>query len=376
MSEEELSRVVNKDLVTFSLDEIPEQMLNKLADYKVVMLGEVHYIKEYAQFLSKIATELSINHDFQTFLIESPHAFNWIVEDYSLGLMPEVDDEIANKLIYSLFGLRGIREHNLQQDSESMLSVHSIDLNHKKGYFLWSLKTMKEYVKADIIDEIFKECINAEEFSYTTVLNKYKSILIDDFNKTDNDLEEKWRIRLIEMIDVELVSNNCRNYILENQVERRYIERENYLKETIDKFLKVSDKSVLINMGTTHLQKRPVVFLDQEWVGQYLSEKSPYSKNNVYCINVSYKKGTFRSGKFDMRSSNNNLDLHRVMSNYIDNNIGFLSFDDDLFKEEALALFSNQITPLTPPRLVYDGFVMLPKATYDPSILELLKEIE
>ena len=94
MSYQQLSTIVERDLIVFKEKvELPDELLNKLAEYKVVLLGEKHYIKEYAEFLPHLTLQLHQKHNFNTLLIEAPQAYSWIYEDYVQGIIPWFNDE-------------------------------------------------------------------------------------------------------------------------------------------------------------------------------------------------------------------------------------------------------------------------------------------
>lgn len=263
MSYEELSKIVKRDIVVFDeKEELPSELLEKLSQYKVVMTGEQHYIKENAEILSKLAIQLNKQHSFNTLLIESPQAFNWIFEDYSKGLIPKFNKDQSFCFLLNLFGIDNIRQYNLKQNHANIIKVHTIDINHSKTYFISSLNLMKNYVDSALLSKFTSECVNVSESEYEALLKSYKEELNNNENKYIKQMKKNWYTRFYDMLEAEIYSYKCRALLESGQIEQRYYEREEYIKKTIDNYLKNTDNGVMLHMGATHVQNNPLYTLE------------------------------------------------------------------------------------------------------------------
>ena len=126
--------------------EVSDDVLEKLADYKVVIMGEYHNIAEHTALMGQLSTALNKDYGFFNFLIETPQAFSWMYEDYSMGLIPEVDDKTAYNFWFHTNEIERIRNYNLTQPLEKRIKVSTIDINHSPYSYVMSIQYMFDYI--------------------------------------------------------------------------------------------------------------------------------------------------------------------------------------------------------------------------------------
>jgi hypothetical protein len=149
-----------------------------------------------------------------------------------------------------------------------------------------------------------------------------------------------------------------------------YTERENLIKKLADKHLEAADGGLVINVGSNHGQKHSFMGTKQEWLAEYLADRSPYGKDNTYSLLVIPAKGTLENMKKPVNLGDTFFknELFNVTAVYAAENRAFLSFDDDSFKNKRMLLnFHYQKISVQPKRL-YDGVIILPQGTYVNSL--------
>ena len=172
---------------------------------------------------------------------------------------------------------------------------------------------------------------------------------------------------LVYMTDIEIesyASRTASNYIFMWKSDKL---REAVIGSIADSYIKNAEGKVLINVGGNHAQKKPVRGTKIQWLGEYLSNESPYAKGQTCCIMVIPAKGTVEGGNgkpislFDGSQMN---ELFRITAEYAAEYRGFLLFEDEvLMSNKVLMNFHYDIQSL-PPKDIYDGVIVLPTGTY------------
>ncbi|QOR34637.1 hypothetical protein IMX26_14340 [Clostridium sp. 'deep sea'] len=361
MTYSELTRLVKKELITFKQYEYPNDMIEYLAKYKIVMTGETHYIKENGLVLTNLMIKLHEKSNFNTLLIEMPHCFNWVYEDYVAGLLKEVDEK---KMFLELHRIDILKDYNLTH--ESKIKVHTIDINHQKLYFTNSLKFMNSILKSKYIeDQLTKYTNHMDNELYLKALKTTLLEIKSNQSILTEQLTDNWYNRLYKMIEVEILSHNCRNLIEIGKKEQRYYEREEYIKKTVDQYLQNTTK-IMLHMGSQHIKNNSNTF-DIEWVGEYLSNRNLHAKNSTYSIRLCYSKGSNYRGNYNLLKLRLKNNLPVLMAKLIKNKSGFLPLQNKDFDNNLWFYINKQ--PLQ-VKNYYDGILMMPVGTYDNTIIE------
>ena len=122
---DELSAVIRRDAVVFEGIALPSEVLSRLADNRVVLLGETHHLREHWAFVAELMSDLQ-DDGFRQLLVERPQMNDWLVDDYVLG------GELAPDWVpppYFDRRFTAIRVINAALPAEQRIHVRSIDAN-------------------------------------------------------------------------------------------------------------------------------------------------------------------------------------------------------------------------------------------------------
>jgi uncharacterized iron-regulated protein len=78
---------------TGSVQSLPDSMVETLGSYKVVLLGEIHYVKEHEKLLGALLESLHAK-GFRYLMNEEGTASGLLVDYYIKGKLKELPDEI------------------------------------------------------------------------------------------------------------------------------------------------------------------------------------------------------------------------------------------------------------------------------------------
>ena len=87
---EELEQIVQRDGVPFDAESIPDEVLERLASYRAVLVGETHFLREHRELMAELLRELH-GRGFRQLLVEWTQVANWLLADYvnETGLEPD-----------------------------------------------------------------------------------------------------------------------------------------------------------------------------------------------------------------------------------------------------------------------------------------------
>ncbi|MFN2241718.1 MAG: hypothetical protein ACK2U2_05485, partial [Anaerolineae bacterium] len=90
VSKEELEQIVQRDGVPFDMQSIPDNVLDRLASHRVVVVGETHFLREHRELVAELLRELHAR-GFRQFLFEWTQAADWLLADFvnDGGLEPD-----------------------------------------------------------------------------------------------------------------------------------------------------------------------------------------------------------------------------------------------------------------------------------------------
>jgi len=370
MPQVEIQRIVERDSIIFDSNEVNDAVLGKLADYKVVIVGEYHNTAEHVALMGNFATALNRDYGFNNFLIEMPQAFSWMYEDYSMGLIPEVDEKTAYNFWFHTNEIKKIRQYNMTRPLEERIKISTIDINHSPYAYIMSIEYMLNYIGEshhlkEYSTDLRSIVKNNEEYIIRVVM--FKEELSSNKEKFIDEFGEIWYDRLVYMTDIEIesyASRTASNYLFMWKSDKL---REAVICSIAELYIKNSEGKVLINVGGNHAQKKPIRGTRIQWLGEYLSHESPYAKDQTYCMLVIPAEGSIEGGNgkpvtlFDGSRKN---ELFSIIAEYAGGFQVFLSFDDDTLKEEKALMNFHYDTQSLPPKHIYDGVIILPIGTY------------
>ena len=123
----DLRPVVERDGVSFTAQAIPAEVLDRLAQNRVVVVGETHLIREQGELLGELLRSLH-SRGFRQLLLEWPHMADWLLADYveGTGLEPAFVPPVTN---VGGSVLTAIRDFNRTLPETDRIQVHAIDAN-------------------------------------------------------------------------------------------------------------------------------------------------------------------------------------------------------------------------------------------------------
>jgi erythromycin esterase-like protein len=127
VTREELVTVIERDGVAFSGETIPEEVVDRLAMNRVIVLGETHHLREHWAFVAALLRDLHAR-GFRQLLFEAPHMADWLFDDYVTGGELEPNWEPPK---FYLSRLAAIREFNDTLPPGERIHVRAIDVNEE-----------------------------------------------------------------------------------------------------------------------------------------------------------------------------------------------------------------------------------------------------
>lgn len=367
---EELEPIVQRDGIPFGTGAIPDEILDRLASHRVVLVGEEHFLREHRELVFELMRSLHAR-GFRQFLFEWAQAADWLLADFvnDGGLEPNwtPPPSIGGDMITA------IRDLNRMLPEDERIRVHGIDVllqDYGGGAsFLGSLGGLAQHLPdagplAAFLQSEYDTPKNQEAQLETlqAKLNTRRADLVASWGQHSYDT-------LLEMVEVERASVEIRA-IRDSNYDKSVRLREDVIKLLADRRLQdVLPHGTLINFGSTHAQKERLRGTNIEWLGDYLVHHSEATGGSVIVLTVSpaYIVAVPGSGvpDSDLSASPEN-ELLRVMNETWPDRIIFLPLDDPLFSSGRIPMNFGDIY-VGAPRRQYDAFVLLPQAHRVPS---------
>jgi hypothetical protein len=369
VSTEELAPIVQRDGVPFDVQAIPDEILDRLASHRVVLVGETHFLREHRELVVALLLQLHAR-GFRQFLFEWTQVADWLLADFVQdgGLEPDwaPSPAIGGSMIAA------IRDFNRTLPEDERIQVHSVDVNLQDygggESFLWSLGRLATHLPDPGPLSSFPENDYDTPESQTALLEALQSKLQANRSDLVAAWGQPWYDAVIEMVEVELISVPIRA-IRDSNYDKSVRLREDAIKRVVDRRLQDLPHSTLINFGSTHAQKERLRGTDVEWLGDYLVHKSQVADGSVIVLAVSAAHILSVPGSgipdSDLATSPAN-ELLRVMNQTWPARIVFLPLDDPLFANARIPMNFGEIYVGAPKRH-YDAFVLLPQAQRLPS---------
>ncbi len=368
----ELKNIIERDIMVFAEEKFSDEFINKISEYRVVMLGEYHGVKEHDQLVIDLIIKLNNKAGFNQLLLETPHALGWILEDYTAGHIEYLPDFFQSM---GMIDLGQIKEHNKNLSDGVGITVHAYDINHNPTFlrasfdFLLKLeilegKEIREFLK--IYTEKSEE-IKKDETIFISEVQVFLERLKENKDYFQGIWGELWYERIKEMLNYEIISFNCRKYLENNDVQKRTRLREDVMKDIVDVYIKEDSAKTLINTGLNHAQKKHFRGSDNEWLAEYLVYQGEFSRDNTYVIAVIPARGQLEWGRIgnyrnvDLISDSKRSELFRLIFEKADKQHAFLPLDDPLFKTKELNINYHFEEIRAIPQVIHDGIYILPE---------------
>ena len=360
---DELSEVITRDGVVFEGTAIPSEVLSRLTDNRVVLLGETHHLREHWAFVAELMTDLQ--HDgFRQLLVERPQMNDWLVDDYVLG------GELAPDWVpppYFDRRFTAIREINAALPAGQQIHVRSIDANedHSGGAtdfrilydmlvgLLPGAEALDITLPIDYPDMSLEGQHQAIE-TLSATLEAHRSLLVDSWGAFRYD-------QVAEMVEVEGASIDIREQRKEddNGAARS---REDLIKQLVDRRIAEDPGGTVINIGAHHAQKAHLMGTEQQWLGDYLAHESLVVEGSIIVIGFGSARTEVEAGAggtpFDIAdSASPENEILRVMAERVPNRTVFLPLDDPLFQDRRVAYNSEDVIYASRLAEQYDALI-------------------
>lgn len=366
VSTEELEQIVRRDGVPFDAESIPDEVLDRLASYRVVLVGETHFLREHRELMVELLRELH-SRGFRQLLVEWTQVANWLLADLVNDGGLEPDWEPPGDISAGVLA-RAIRDFNRTLPESERIQIYGIDVTLQDyggdESFLWSLGRLAQHLPDPGPLSSFPQGNYDTPESQTALLGALQAELNASRSELIAAWGQYWYGTVVEMVEVELASIPVRA-LRERDYDKSVRLREDAIKWLADRRLQGFPHGTLINVGSTHAQKKRLFGTEIEWLGDYLVHESQAADGSVIVLDVSAAHIVSVPGSgipdYDLTASPEN-ELFRVMNQTWPEQIVFLPTDDPLLSSGRVPINSEGTIYVGAPKRHYDVFVLLPLA--------------
>ena len=365
VSTKELEQVVQRDGVAFDAGAIPEEVLSRLASHKVVLVGETHFLHEHRGLMIDLMRELHAR-GFRQFLFEWTYLADWLLADFvgdgglEPGWVPPLD--IGGAMIIA------IRDLNRTLPESEQISVHAIDVtldDYGGGKsFVASLGALARHLPDPGPLTALLESRYDTPADQEIQIEALQAALEAGRSELMASWGQEWYDTVVDMVKWEQVSVSIRA-LRETKYDKSVRMREDAIKQLVERRLEGYPHGTLINIGSTHAQKKRLYGTEIEWLGEYLVNKSPAADGSVIVLDVSAACIVSVPGSgtpdYDLSASPEN-ELFRVLNETWADQIVFMPVDDPLFSKMRVPINSEGTVYLGAPKRHFDAFILLPVA--------------
>lgn len=363
----ELEQIVQRDGVPFEAEAIPDEVVDRLASHRVVLLGETHYLHEHSELTAELLRALHAR-GFRQFLFEWTQAADWALADFvnDGGLIPDWSTPylLGDPIV-------AIRDFNRTLPEDERIEVHAIDIHLDDYGGTESWLTYLDYIAHQAVSDpgpltAFLQGNHDTLESHLSLLETLHGQMEDGRPELTASWGDYWYDTVVEMVEVELRGAAIRA-IRESDYDESVRLREETIKWMADRRIASTPHGTLINFGSTHAQKEGLWGTEGiEWLGDYLVDKSPVTEGSVFVIWVPAAHIVAAPGEefpdFDLMEASPENEILRVMNHTWPGQFVFLPLDDPLFREGRVPINSGGDMYVTAPKCQYDGYLLLPTA--------------
>jgi hypothetical protein len=363
--DEELNAAVKRDGAPFALPLIPNGILDRLAQNRVVVVGETHMIQEQGALMGELVRGLYAR-GFHQLLLEWPHMADWLLADYveDTGLEPTWTPPTT---MVGGSVVTAVRDFNRLLPAEAeKFRVHAFDVNLIEyggaASFRNLLITLSQHLGDRGPINAFASSGYSTPEMQTVAINQLRSDLQNDRLNLIVAWGSRWYDIVSEMAEVELASINIRAN-RDSNYDQTTRDREGVIRNMVDLRLDGYDHSTLVSAGNTHAQKSPLMGTSGvEWLGDYLVHRSPKVGGTVFVLAVTPARILSDSNveTYNVMDKSPVDELWLAMYETWPNQICFLPFDDVLFSTSSIPMNFDGNIFRGAPKSHYDAFILLP----------------
>jgi hypothetical protein len=333
----DLERIVQRDAVPADELPLPDEVLDRLAANRVLLVGEFHFLREHRELIADLLRELH-QRGYRQYLFEWTQAVDWMLYDYvnDGDLVPwwTPPHDIGGEAITA------IREFNQSLPESERIQVHAIDvqLEDYGGMQTWVgiLELLSGFLPEQGPIAVFLDGDHETYDSHRALLEELQEALKAERSELIASWGAYWFDTVVEMVEVELRGVTVRA-IRDSDYDESVRLREDDIKWLADRRIDSNPNGTLINFGNTHTQKEGLWGTeDIEWLGDYLVHSSEIANGSAFALWVAPARIVPVPGskdpEFDLSASPSN-ELLRIVSETNGDKIVFLPMDDPLFSD-------------------------------------------
>jgi hypothetical protein len=331
----ELATVVERDGIPFAGQAPPDQVLDRLALHRVVIVGETHQLREHQEFVAALLEALYAR-GFRQLLVEWPQMADWLLEDYVSGGQLEPTWEPSVSMGRVMFA--AIRDLNDTLPTAERMHVRAIDVNLDEyggaSAFRSVLAALATHLQSAGPVTSFLQGDYSTPAAQTDAVDALQASLEADRSTLLASWGSAWYHTVVEMVQVERASIGIRA-IRETDYDRSARVREDAIKQRADARIAGYAHRTLVNVGGNHAQKARLKGTDQEWLGDYLVHRSTAIDGTVIVVGVAAAKIELEPGSsgspYDVLHTSPENELFRLMVETWPGQTVFLPLDDPVF---------------------------------------------
>ncbi len=356
VTREDLTGIVRRDGIVFADDTIPDAVIDLLAQNQVVLIGETHHLREHWAFDAQLLQRLH-EHGFRQFLVEQAHMHEWLLEDQYVNGATLVPDWVPPPFFERRYA--ALREFNATLPAGERIRLRTMDANidvygGAEGFRELLASLVDLLGPVDAVDE-FGRTDYATPDSQVTAVEALRAALENDRATLTEAWGPRWYDRIVEMVEVERRSIDVR--ALEGDDSSR--KREDVIKWVVDARLIEDPGGAVINIGAHHAQKAHLMGTEQEWMGDYLVNRSTAVTGGIIVIGATSARTVLERGAggtpFDVRDTSPDDELYRVMAETYPDQTVFLPLDDPVFTDGGVAMNSEEVIYVTALKEQFDA---------------------
>jgi len=355
-----LHAIVQRDAILFEPSAIPDAMVARLVDERVVVVGEVHDITHHAALVGELAAALR-PHGFGLVLLEFPQAESWLLDAYARGvfdtLLPGAERTYGQLL-------ERIRAANAGLPPGEHIRVAAIDVNPRLDDFLSPFRGLLHQIgQPEVLTRLVATLEGGGD-----VLGALETAQAE-LAANEDTYRAAWGAPLYDVV-LDALDGEARSAAVRQTRSgpQRDQAREAAMHALVDRQLARTPGGAIVNVGMYHAQKQRQDGTIDVWLAERLATNSPHARGAIFALVVVPASGEMRiRGRvrpFDVGDTSPPNELLRVMQDVAKDAYAFLSLDDPLFAEERVVFTFHPDLQVGPPKVVFDGFVLLPEVGY------------
>lgn len=349
-----------------SKESIPDDLINDLSNYKLLLMGEIHYVKEHQEFMGTLLTALH-EKGFRYYLQEVGSANSVLIDYYIKGkieVLPELYLNTDKSLIKILYDFnKGLREEDREDEQ---ISYIGFDMNHFSGVYFTTITMLSDlYNSADLKVYINKMNDNGND------IEGFKALLTGFLNSSiDMDITNVQREKLNWMTQNELDTLNIKEDWSDSK-------RESYIEKEVLRAIKNTEKEekLIVNCGSWHAQLIPYWRLNGniKWLGMRLADYFDKIPEDFYSVAVTAYKGELKERirsksreSFRYSGVNPKINLLRNFEENFGSSYVFLNYKNiSDINSSVLVEYPYDIIN-TPLNRQFNGLIIYPQLTVPP----------